>query len=151
MSTDIPAYLIQFIRPQFSAKVRVAALWCVINLCWQEGDRAEGNRERLLALRSRGLEAQLRAIRDDVSMEIKVRDFSAARRVGPAEPSAIPQGLRRVCGWRGYDSVGVDWCVGYVQDRVSTALKLFERLGFQKDETAADAASGAADTLMSDS
>lgn len=85
MSTDIPSYLMRYVQPQFSAEVRVAALWCVINLCWQEGDRAE-NQDRLLALRNRGLEVQLRAIRDDASMEIKHRVSTALTLFGKLGP-----------------------------------------------------------------
>jgi hypothetical protein len=94
MSTDIPSYLMRCVQPQFSAEVRVAALWCVINLCWHEGDGVD-NHDRLLALRSRGLEAQLRAIRDDVSMEIKVRGLPLVG--GAASPGVNQNSIVAKC------------------------------------------------------
>lgn len=50
--------------------VRVAAIWCVINLTWVDDQGSEG---RVARLRDLGFEAQLQEMMDDVDLDVKDR------------------------------------------------------------------------------
>eukprot|EP00854_Cymbomonas_tetramitiformis_P003657 gene3657-4592_t len=78
MRTSIPQAMLACLKdPQSCIELKVAALWCLINLSWQ--DKGEGGyvdaetAARVSKLRKQGFEELLHCMKDDASLDIKER------------------------------------------------------------------------------
>ena len=78
MDSGIPAQLLQCLRDDRCEHIRCAAAWCVINLIWRDelplanecGDEA---RARAATLRALGIEAELKTMQGDASLDVRER------------------------------------------------------------------------------
>ena len=72
-----------------SEGVRVATVWCIINLAWREPAKA-GAPQRIAAMRELGLEATLQEMQlEDASLDIKERVRTALEYFKQADSMAV--------------------------------------------------------------
>lgn len=72
MEHEVPRLFAHYLTDASEA-VRVATVWCIINLAWREPANA-GAPQRIAAMRELGLETALQEMQaEDVSMDIKER------------------------------------------------------------------------------
>lgn len=77
MDSGIPSKLIPCLRDGRSQHVRAAAVWCVINLTWREQGQSNSSQDdahrRATALREIGIEAELKQMQGDESLDVRER------------------------------------------------------------------------------
>eukprot|EP00210_Caulerpa_lentillifera_P009500 g9060.t1 len=77
MDSGIPGRLIPCLRDERSQDVRAAAVWCVINLTWMEQGQSNSTQDdariRAMTLRELGVEAELKQMQSDESLNIRER------------------------------------------------------------------------------
>lgn len=78
IASGIPSQLLTCLRDKREDSIRCAATFCVINLIWRDelplaNGGGEEARQRAMALREIGIEAQLKSMQGDASLDVRER------------------------------------------------------------------------------
>jgi len=85
MESAVLNSILQCLRERQCSELRVAAIWVIINLTWQEesSDNEDGSwplvKSRIDRLRQLGFEAQLESMKEDTSLNVKDRVMGALK------------------------------------------------------------------------